>query len=175
MQLHNKTNTATVRTHELHWKGRRGLRFLCSRLMSRSNSQQPAVLSNCISDALLSRFTCPILLSHRLAASQQRRLSMEMERAAWTKKKRTKWNTGNVSVKGWNYSKMKMQSLSSRSHADAKSREGLWSTKTFLDLKKKMWNAHFWVNWSFELFFPGIVGHFTHSSPSVHRSLSPSN
>lgn len=39
----------------------------CSRLMSGSNSEQPAALSNCINDAPLSRFTCPILQSHGLA------------------------------------------------------------------------------------------------------------
>lgn len=46
-------------------------------LTSRSNSRGSQALSNCISDALLSHSTCPILLSHRLAASQQSEQSRE--------------------------------------------------------------------------------------------------
>lgn len=96
-----KTNVALVKVFELLLKGGLGgcggVPYLCSRLMSWSNSQPPAVLSNCISDAPLSCCTCPILLSHGLAASQQRKQSLDVERATIKKKKkkRKRWNTVN--------------------------------------------------------------------------------
>ena len=49
-----------------------------------SNSQQPVALLSCISDALLSLFPYPILLSHRLAASHQRKQILEVE-TVWSK------------------------------------------------------------------------------------------
>lgn len=56
-----------------------GYNFASFCRMSWSSSEQPVVLSNCISDALLPWIRCPILLSHRLAATWLRKQSFHME------------------------------------------------------------------------------------------------